>query len=119
MKDYIQKCLRTKSEVPIISRLSDKNIDLLHGAMGISTEANEILDVMKKHLFYGKEINELDLMYECSDCLWYIAIILNQLGYSFDEVMTKNIEKLKKRYPEKFTEECAINRNVENELSHF
>lgn len=117
--NYIEKVLRTKAsnELPM-TRMNDENMDFLHGAMGLSTEANEVLDIIKKHIFYGKPIDREDLMLECSDCLWYIGVILNRLGYSFQEVMDKNIEKLQKRYPEKFTEDKAINR-VEYQLNLF
>ena len=121
MKDYIEKALRTNagSEKAIKRMNDDKIVDMLHGAMGISTEANEILDVLKKHIFYGKEIDELDLALECSDCLWYLAIILNRLGYDFETIMKMNIEKLQKRYPDKFNEDKAINKNINEELKHF
>lgn len=92
-----------------------KRIDLLHASMGMVTEAGEFMDMMKKHLFYGKPQDEVNLKEEIGDILWYAAIALEALGTDFSEVMETNINKLKARYPEKFTEDKAINRDLETE----
>ena len=115
--NYIENVLRTLASTnKPTERLQDsKIIDLLHGAIGISTEAGELLDVLKKHIYYGTSIDEINMMEECSDLLYYIGVILSRLGYTFEEVMQINIEKLQARYPEKFTSENAINRDLEKE----
>lgn len=90
-------------------------INLLHATMGISTEAGELLDALKKHLAYGKEIDKVNLAEEVGDVLWYVAIILRELNMSFEEVMDMNINKLQRRFPDKFTEEAALNRDLNKE----
>lgn len=92
-----------------------KSIDLLHAAMGMVTESGEFMDMMKKHIFYGKPQDEVNLKEEIGDIMWYAAIALEALGSSFDEVMEKNIAKLQARYPEKFTTDKAVNRDLEKE----
>lgn len=117
-KEYIDGVLVTETRDfgPVKERLqSTENVRLLHGAMGLSTEANELLDQMKKVIFYGKPIDKVNLKEEVGDVLWYCAVILDTLGVSFEEAMQTNIDKLRKRYGDKFTEEAAINRNVEEE----
>jgi NTP pyrophosphatase (non-canonical NTP hydrolase) len=121
-KNYVKEVLRTESTDlnPIKNRLSeDDTIRLLHAGMGLVTESAEFLDMLKKHIFYGKPIDIINAKEEVGDNLWYAAVAIDVLKTTFDEVMGGNIEKLRKRYPEKFTEENAINRNVENELSHI
>lgn len=80
---------------------------LLHGALGISGEAGELLDAVKKHVMYGKELDRANVLEEISDILWYTAIALESVGSNFSEVMQLNHDKLEKRYPGGFTEALA------------
>lgn len=93
----------------------DKTQDLLHASMGLVTEAGEFQDMLKKHVFYGKPLDEVNLKEEIGDLLWYCAIALEALDTDFQAVMQTNIDKLKARYPEKFTEEKAENRDLAKE----
>lgn len=116
--EYIQNALKTNTPnyKDIKKRFdSDYMIDVLHSAIGLSSEAGELLDAVKKHLYYGKALDVVNLKEELGDALWFISILLNRLEISFEEVMEKNIEKLKARYGDKFSEEKAINRNLTNE----
>ena len=70
---------------------------------------------MKKHIFYGKPLDEVNLKEEVGDLLWYIAIICDELNTSFDEIMSTNIEKLRARYGGKFSEVKALNGNLQTE----
>lgn len=91
------------------------SLDLLHASMGLVTEAGEFQDMLKKHVFYGRELDEVNLKEEIGDILWYCAIALDALGSDFESVMQTNIDKLKARYPEKFTEDSANNRDLDTE----
>ena len=93
----------------------NQSLDLLHASMGLVTEAGEFQDMLKKHLYYGKELDTVNLKEEIGDVLWYCAIALKALGTNFESVMKTNIEKLQARYPEKFTEYHAKNRNLNKE----
>jgi len=116
-KDYVKNALKTKSYNydAIINRLFHTDVDLLHAGMGVTTEAGEFLDTIKKYVYYGKDLDQTNLIEEIGDIFYYLAIACNALDISFEQVMEKNIEKLKARYGEKFTEEKAINRNITNE----
>ena len=166
LEQYVKDALRTEQH-------SDKR--QLHSKMGIQTECGEAIDTLKRHIFYGKEIDYINLQEEIGDIMWYIALAiadkpnekheltfmwdrgmcptsqdelvlnlyyhLNQilkvqqvmtinqireylyhtdamchlLGVSLEEVCRMNINKLKTRYPEKFTEEAALNRDLNAE----
>jgi NTP pyrophosphatase (non-canonical NTP hydrolase) len=80
---------------------------LLHGALGIAGEAGELLDAVKKHVMYGKDLDKANVMEEIGDILWYMSIALESVGSSFEEVMQLNHDKLEKRYPGGFTEALA------------
>jgi NTP pyrophosphatase (non-canonical NTP hydrolase) len=117
-KLYKELVLKTESKdfEAISSRLKDKRtLRLLHGSCGIATEAGELLDALKKHIFYGKEIDTVNVVEEVGDLMWYCAIILDELDVEFEDVMEKNINKLKARYGEKFSETSANTRNLEKE----
>ena len=109
-KNFIKDCLRTKSNLK-----NFPNPDLLHAAMGMSTEAGEFLDALKKHMFYGKQLDTTNLKEELGDMLWYMAIAMSVLGTDFNKEMSRVIEKLKTRYPEIFTEDKALNRDLVKE----
>ena len=70
-------------------------------AMGVAGEAGEVVEKWKKIVAYkgGKPTQEeLDeLAKELGDVVWYIAVMAHSLGYSFDDIMARNVEKLKSR----------------------
>ena len=111
--NYIENALRTeKYDHDTFTRI---DIRLLHAAMGMQTEAAEFSDQLKKHIFYGKELDITNLKEEIGDLFWYAAIACSSLGISFEAIFVKNIEKLKARYPEGFSKEKANNRDIEKE----
>jgi len=88
---------------------------LLHAGMGVSTEAGEFLDALKKYVFYGKPVDEVNLKEEIGDLFWYCAIACDVLGVNFESIMERNIDKLRARYPNNFTEDSAQNRDLATE----
>jgi NTP pyrophosphatase (non-canonical NTP hydrolase) len=121
-KNYVSNVLRTESmDMAVIrSRLQEEmSIRLLHVALGLVTEAGEFADMIKKFIFYGKQLDYKNAKEEGGDSFWYLGVLCDILKTTMDDVLGCNIEKLRKRYPEKFTEFNALNRDVENELSHI
>lgn len=117
-ENYVENVLRSEAPIndAIIERMSKPEvIRLLHSAMGLTTEAGEFLDMLKKHIYYGKPLDLVNAREEIGDSMWYVGLAIDVLKTTLDEVMTININKLKARYPEKFTEETAINRNLDVE----
>lgn len=89
--------------------LSEKDV-LINGVMGLCGESGEAIDIVKKHLAQGHELDRDALIKELGDIAWYLAETATVLGVSLEEVLTLNIEKLKKRYPEGFHVEKSIER---------
>jgi len=117
-KEYQKLALVTESPVDedMVSRASSKQvIRLLHGAMGLVTEAAEILDALKKHIYYGKPLDLVNISEEQGDVEWYQAILSDEVGKDLDAAMETNIAKLKARYGDKFSEERALNRDLDIE----
>jgi len=101
---------------PVIERLSViKTLRILHAAMGCCTESGELMDAVKKHILYGKPIDEVNLQEEAGDMFWYCALLADAVGFSFEDTFEKNIAKLKARYPNKFTEKDALVRDLDKE----
>jgi NTP pyrophosphatase (non-canonical NTP hydrolase) len=88
----------------------DKQTELVAWAMGIGGESGEVVDIIKKHVFHGHELESLKTIYELGDLLFYIARMANALGCTLEDVAEFNIEKLEKRYPEGFSTERSVNR---------
>jgi NTP pyrophosphatase (non-canonical NTP hydrolase) len=117
-RNYVKYATNTEAPVTeaMIERVSKpETIRLLHAAIGLATESGELLDMLKKHIFYGKPLDLVNAKEEIGDSMWYTALVIDVLQTTMDEVMTVNIEKLAARYPEKFTEFHAENRNLEKE----
>ena len=89
--------------------LSKKDV-LINGVMGLCGEAGEAIDIVKKHLAQGHELDREKLIKELGDVAWYLAETATALDIDLEEVLTRNIEKLKKRYPEGFKTENSVNR---------
>jgi len=104
--------LEVKRTLPDLG--SDFN-NQLHMVIGVSTEAGELLDAYKKNFAYGKEIDTINVMEEISDIFWYIYNLCNMLSLDPEKIMQTNIDKLRARYPEMFTEDKAINRDLDTE----
>lgn len=79
-------------------------------AMGLSGESGEVTDYLKKVLFHGHEMDREKLKDELGDVLWYLSNLADSAGIDLDDIAEWNIEKLKKRYPDGFSEERSKNR---------
>jgi len=94
---------------PVKERLQSVDVLMfLHALMGLTTEVGELMDILKRHVIYGKPIDWDHVREEHGDLFWYMAVLCRAGGYEFEQVMTENIEKLRKRYPAGFTEADAL-----------
>lgn len=84
---------------------------IVNAALGLSGEVGEVNDLLKKHLFQGHELNKEELINELGDIAWYLAEAATALDIPLEEILKRNIEKLKKRYPDGFSSEKSINRD--------
>lgn len=91
--------------------LNKKDI-LINGVMGLCGESGEAIDIVKKHLAQGHELDREHLIKELGDIAWYLAETATALDVTLEEVLSGNIEKLKKRYPEGFDKERSIQRDI-------
>jgi NTP pyrophosphatase (non-canonical NTP hydrolase) len=93
---------------------SDLN-NQIHMAIGSSTEANELLDAYKKWFAYDKVLDKVNVAEEIGDSFWYLINLCRMLELDPEEIMANNIKKLQTRYPEKFSTEKALHRDLGKE----
>ena len=91
--------------------LSRKDV-LINGVMGLCGEAGEAIDIVKKHLHQGHKLDKDKLVKELGDIAWYLAETATALDVSLEDVLERNIDKLKARYPEGFSTERSVNREA-------
>ena len=104
INEYQRLAMRTLNEdIP-------KKEVLINAVMGLCSESGEAIDLVKKQLFQGHELDEAHLKEELGDIAWYLAEAAEALGMDLDDVFAANIEKLKRRFPEGFAADRSINR---------
>jgi len=89
---------------------------LMHAKEGLVTEAGELADAFKRHIYYRQPLDRTNIIEELGDVMWYVGLACNVLGITIRDIQIANICKLQKRYPEKFTVDRATNRNTEVEM---
>lgn len=95
--------------------MDEEIIRLNHAQQGLITEVGEFTDALKRYMHYASNLDGTNMVEELGDILWYVALAANALDVDLGDVMEKNITKLRSRYPEKFKESDAKNRNLAKE----
>ena len=96
-----------------VVREDTEGLDLggvLNGCLGLAGESGEVLDMVKKCVFHEKKMDKCHLKKELGDVMWYVAMLCESFGFSLDEILQMNVDKLKARYPEGFDPDKANNR---------
>ena len=104
IQEYQQLAMRTLNP-----QLEKKDV-LINGVMGLCGESGEAIDIVKKWLAQGHELDRDALAKELGDICWYLAETATALDLSLEDIMAANIEKLRRRYPEGFDAERSQNR---------
>lgn len=108
-KTYQKEAFKTNAN------LGDKDLDNYHMIFGMFTEVAELADVFKKNMAYGKPIDWVNVKEEIFDLAWYIAGFCEFNDIDFEKGLDTNIKKLRARYPERFSKEKAIKRDLDVE----
>ena len=102
-----------KLAMTTLNKELDKKDILINGVMGLCGESGEAIDIVKRHLAQGHELDREHLIKELGDVAWYLAETATALDVELENVFRGNIEKLKKRYPDGFSVEKSIHREEE------
>ena len=92
----------------------DKKDVLINSVMGLCGESGEAIDIVKKWLAQGHELDKEHLAKELGDIAWYLAECAFALEIPLEDILAANIEKLKKRYPEGFEARRSLKRNCKD-----
>lgn len=104
-EEYLSEVLRTYAGPP------DFKGKMTLAALGLAGETGEVVDQVKKHLYQCHEIDLTHLKDELGDVFWYLMLALDACGFSLVEVMSCNVEKLRRRYPDGFDPERSLHRS--------
>lgn len=99
INEYQMEALRTAGEA-----------DIVNGVLGLCGEAGECADLVKKHKFQGHDLDTDHLAKELGDVAWYLAVSAYAIGYDLESVMKMNVQKLRSRYPDGFSNELSQHR---------
>ena len=89
--------------------LSRKEV-LINIVMGLCGESGEAIDIVKKWLAQGHELDKEHLAKELGDIAWYLAEAATALDIPLEDILQANLDKLKKRYPEGFETRRSLTR---------
>lgn len=103
INEYQLEALRTANGLDQVQLLTN-------GVMGLCGESGECIDLMKKHLFQGHELDKPHLAKELGDVAWYLAVAAYALGYDLETVLQMNVDKLRERYPNGFEADKSLHR---------
>ena len=92
--------------------LTEKDV-LMNALMGLCGESGEAIDLMKKHLYQGHDLDKEKLVKELGDIAWYLAEAATCLNIDLGEVLQRNLDKLHARYPQGFSTERSMHREAE------
>ena len=99
----------------ILTSLTPDRCHLLHMAVGVSGEAGELLDAVKKATIYGKPIDRENVIEELGDLEFYMEGLRQGLGITREETLQANVAKLGARYAAgKYSDKAAIARADKN-----
>ena len=104
INEYQKLAMRTLNP-----KIEKKEI-ILNASMGLCGESGEVIDLVKKHLFQGHDLDEKVLIKELGDVAWYLAEAATALNVNLSEILEKNIKKLENRFPDGFNSNRSINR---------
>ena len=99
-----------KAAMATLNPALDKKDVLINGVMGLCGESGEVIDVVKKHLAQGHDLDVDKIAKELGDVAWYLAETAYAIGYDLETICQMNIDKLNKRYPKGFSTESSLRR---------
>ena len=102
-----------KEAMSLLNPALTENDVLMNALMGLCGESGEAIDLMKKHLYQGHDLDKDKLIKELGDVAWYLAEAATGLNIDLSEVLQRNLDKLHARYPQGFSTERSMHREAE------
>lgn len=115
---YTLDIMKAETDVNELDTISSEKMRLLYGIMGLSTEANELLNQMKNNIFDAKPLSKKKIREELGDVIYYMAILCNAMELQLHDILYTNKKKLLDKYPHKFTP-LNIDKQVDYEVESW
>lgn len=114
--EYQELSKRTMPKPKYVMSMVVRKSDLYDGmaksnyAMGLAGESGEVVDLIKKEVHHGHQIEIEDVKKEIGDILHYAAGVATMYGFTLEDAAIANIDKLRTRYPDGFSKEASMAR---------
>ena len=99
-----------KAAMATLNPALDKKDVLINSVMGLCGESGEAIDIVKKWLMQGHELDREHLVRELGDVAWYLAEAATALDAPLEAVFQGNLDKLRQRFPNGFDTGASVNR---------
>lgn len=100
------------ADTEVLNPLLD-NMDQMIWTLGLTGEAGEFADMMKKHHGHGHDLDVKKAAKELGDVLWYLSVLADSIGYKLSDIASMNVAKLRERYPNGFSiEESKVKKDL-------
>lgn len=108
--NYYEASVRRSAKSCETQEIDGPTLNLLHWTLGLSGEVGEVVDTVKKHVYYNQPLDVDNLKEELGDSLYFITAMAQEIGTTTTELMIRNHNKLAVRYPDGYSDEDAKNR---------
>jgi NTP pyrophosphatase (non-canonical NTP hydrolase) len=106
--NHAWRCVVELNEYQVLAMKTKKalgeSFDLMHSVYGLCGEVGEYADAVKKHQVYGRPFDAENAIEEIGDIMWFVALAADCLGVDLNEIADRNIKKLAKRYPDRYSD---------------
>ena len=91
----------------IMDHMDKYDAGLIHMTMGISGEAGELLDAVKKCVMYDQQLDIENVIEELGDIEFYLEGMRQLMGLRREDILQANYNKLMVRYEHGYSDEAA------------
>jgi len=88
--------------------------EVIEACLGLAGESGEVVDLIKKSIYYGKPLDQGKLVEELGDTLHYLVRLCELHGFEIEDIADDNIRKLRGRYPKGYSNDAAIAQGERN-----
>lgn len=96
-------------------KLKPYELEMLHAILGIISEGGELLEMFMARVSVGRVVDRTNAREEAGDVQWFLQLLIKSLGGTQEEIMHMNIEKLRKRFGDKYSDLAGLVRDQESE----
>jgi len=79
-------------------------------ALGLAGETGELIELVKKFVYHGRDADFDKVLREAGDVMWYLTRLLSCYGWTVEDAMDNNVEKMRLRYPDGYSHEASAAR---------